>query len=396
MKKIIIVTNGTLPIPSVKGGAVETLLNNFIDMNEKTNDFSLTIFSLYDKEAKRLSAKYKNVAFIYIHNESFTYKIERMFRYLLNKFTFVPNQFLSKVLKYKCKFKNTDLIVVENNPYFLPFLRKITNKPIVLHLHNDYLTTNNYKKANSILSCTNHVICVSRYIQKQVKKVITSNCTINYIHNGIDISLFDRNIDHESLKRIRDKYNFKTDDIIAVFVGRLQESKGVKLLIQVFNKIPDNLNIKLLIVGSTGFKGSKKNSFLKEIEILSKEKPDRITFSGYIDYNELPMLYKTADFAICPSLAVEAFSLVCIEAQASSLPIIITKVGGMPETVTPLSSISIDLDEKIEENLLSAILSLALDQNLRKRMSVAAKQNANKYSSEIYFEEFSKELKSLI
>lgn len=46
MKRIAIMNNGTLPIPSVLGGAVETLVQLLIDTNEKEKQMQLEIFLL--------------------------------------------------------------------------------------------------------------------------------------------------------------------------------------------------------------------------------------------------------------------------------------------------------------------------------------------------------------
>ena len=50
--KLAIVTGGFLPVPATKGGAVENLIQNFMNENEKYNDFNITIFSDFDENAK--------------------------------------------------------------------------------------------------------------------------------------------------------------------------------------------------------------------------------------------------------------------------------------------------------------------------------------------------------
>lgn len=46
MKRIAIMNNGTLPIPSVLGGAVETLVQLLVDTNEKEKQMQLEILSI--------------------------------------------------------------------------------------------------------------------------------------------------------------------------------------------------------------------------------------------------------------------------------------------------------------------------------------------------------------
>ena len=51
MKKIIVVNNGTLPLPAVRGGAVETLIELLIKENEKRKKFLFEVYSIYDEKA---------------------------------------------------------------------------------------------------------------------------------------------------------------------------------------------------------------------------------------------------------------------------------------------------------------------------------------------------------
>ena len=55
MKKICLIIPRGLPVPALKGGAIETLMNMLADENEKWKKINLTIVSTYDKEAKKSS-----------------------------------------------------------------------------------------------------------------------------------------------------------------------------------------------------------------------------------------------------------------------------------------------------------------------------------------------------
>ena len=63
---IAIITSGYLPLPPVKGGAVENLVQLLADENEQKNKLDLTIFSIYDKNAKDESVNYKNTHYVFI------------------------------------------------------------------------------------------------------------------------------------------------------------------------------------------------------------------------------------------------------------------------------------------------------------------------------------------
>ena len=66
MKNIVIITDGILPIPAVKGGAVENLIELFLQINEVENTFNIVLFSKKNKKSQVLSRSYINTKFIYI------------------------------------------------------------------------------------------------------------------------------------------------------------------------------------------------------------------------------------------------------------------------------------------------------------------------------------------
>ena len=66
MKKICFITQCSLPIPTVKGGAVETLIEYLLDENEKNPTFEFTVISVGDDEAESISKKYTHARFIYV------------------------------------------------------------------------------------------------------------------------------------------------------------------------------------------------------------------------------------------------------------------------------------------------------------------------------------------
>ena len=63
MKKIAMITSGFLPVPATKGGAVENLIVNLLNENEKNKKIKFEIFSIYDQDALNKSKKYENSNF---------------------------------------------------------------------------------------------------------------------------------------------------------------------------------------------------------------------------------------------------------------------------------------------------------------------------------------------
>lgn len=53
MKKVAIITSGYFPVPPVKGGAIEALINMLIEENNVEKHLNLIVYSMYDEQAKK-------------------------------------------------------------------------------------------------------------------------------------------------------------------------------------------------------------------------------------------------------------------------------------------------------------------------------------------------------
>lgn len=111
-----------------------------------------------------------------------------------------------------------------------------------------------------------------------------------------------------------------------LFVGRINERKGVRYLIEAMPAIlRDYPSTRLLLVG--GIRRERIFSDLKElIERLGIK--ERVCFLGGIPNERLPLFYNAADVFVLPSLT-EGLGLVLVEAAACNCPIIGTEVGGI-------------------------------------------------------------------
>ena len=116
--------------------------------------------------------------------------------------------------------------------------------------------------------------------------------------------------------------------------------------------------------------GMIKNFFVEEDlkEILGwlginykKAMNNRVIFTGFIPYDEIPSYLSIADVAAIPSHINEAFGMTCIEACAMGLPVIATNDGGIPETLTEQKHIIISPNGNLPILLKDAILTIKND-----------------------------------
>lgn len=370
MKKIAIIMPETLPLPAVRGGAVENLTQFFIENNEQDKLVDLTVFSLYDDLAVKESKRFKNTEFVFLKSNV-----------LLNKFTYYFNRFLFKYLtKLKLQIfpyinnaikrinsSDYDYILVENRPAFVPYIGKRCDIPIILHLHNDSLNSSTYISEEICKFCYK-ILVVSDYLKECVKSINHEATNIITLKNVIDVNKFNDNGKIRSI--YRNNYKIKDDEVLFMFSGRLVPEKGVKELLLAYKQLASKYdNVKLLIVGGSWFSCDNETDYVKEIKDIAKEFSDRIIFSGYIDYANIPPQYLCADVVVVPSQWEEVAGLVVIEGMASKNALIISDSGGMLEYTNQDCCVCVKRGNTFIDDLFLAMEKMVVDEKYRVKLS---------------------------
>ena len=383
MRKIAIILPGDkLPLPSVKGGAVESLVQCLLDYNEKYHTYNFVVFSVYNEEAALKSRSYKHTDFKYINTDSLNYKLKQVFRWIYNRFfPYIGNQFINSVMNGMDT--DYDYVLIENAPWFVIPLKRKMNMSMVQHLHNNYLgITSSFNQ--QIIDNSDFVLAVSKFIKNEILSHL--NCTpelISVLYNGISLERFGKS---ECLWSLREQLGISHDDFVFVFSGRLVPEKGIKELLLAIKQI-QHLNFKLLIIGSYFFSSDRKTSFIEELQNLSSELPN-VIFTGYIPYQKIQDYYHLANVAIVPSIGDEACPLSCIEFMASSLPLIVTDSGGMVELVDEDCAIIIKRNENIITQLKDAMINLLNNKRKCQLMGEAARKRSTLFSDLVYSKKF--------
>lgn len=375
MKKIAFVMNGSLPMPPVKGGAVETLVNTIVNDPSVQKKYQIDVFSASNSDNK----KENNVNYYYINNDKYD-KIKKCFRFLHNKFfhKYIGNLYISKLIKkYNKLFEQYDYVIIENRPEYGLVLRKYVKGKIMLHSHNEFIYR--YKKRiKEISECYDKFIFVSDFMRNMAKPYIDNNKLV-VLHNGVNISNFNINID---IQKKRKKYGLKKSDIVFLYTGRLSKEKGVLELIKAFNCL-NNSNYKLIIAGGKNYSDNNENKYTKKLKIESNNNPN-IIFTGFIPYNEMPEIYKIADYGVISSLWEEPFAMSGLEHLASGHPIVVTNSGGMPELVNDKCSVIVDKNDNIIDNLFEGINQISKMKNAKEECL----KQINKFSREKFIINF--------
>jgi glycosyltransferase involved in cell wall biosynthesis len=114
---------------------------------------------------------------------------------------------------------------------------------------------------------------------------------------------------------------------VILSVGRLIHLKGYKLLIAAWSKLPKKItgNCILRIAGT----GPLREDLEKQVRKAGLES---VEFIGFVEYDNLPLLYRDADVFILPSLE-DTWGFVVNEAMASGLPVLCSKYAHAREMI---------------------------------------------------------------
>jgi glycosyltransferase involved in cell wall biosynthesis len=388
---IAVIAPGELPIPSTKGGAIETLVTYLLQMNETLGQINFFVYSYYDIEANATSKRYSYSKFYYINAKSIIAELYDLFSRVKKRIfrdnTVFNNYFLNQAIRNINK-QNFDIVLIEGRPDFVIPIKLQISAPIYLHIHTDIFNSNTID-GKKIISLSEKIIANSQFIKSRIltlgeyyeKKVIV-------LQNAVDVDVFNKKKYIEFNEMFRSKYRISPYEKIIIFCGRFDPSKGVKELVLAFEKL-NNKSTRLVIIGSPWFSSNNKNDYVQKVKGLAKNYRDRIIFTGYIDHNDLPKYYSVADIAVFPSLCDEAAGLVIIEALSSGLPVITTITGGIPEYTSEKFGKLIPKDDNLIYNLVNSLEEIIkLDQKSYECLSNDCQNYAKKFNIDIYYKNF--------
>lgn len=394
--KIAILTSGILPVPAVQGGAVENFLDFFLEYNNKHQLHDITVYSVYHPDVMNHPLLHSHVNhFYYIDMTSFIAKIRKHLHGLIHTNThyhYSIDYYLHKSIQHICRC-DYDLIVLNNRPGYAEALIGKTSAKLVYNLYNDKLS-HETRACRKIYDGAALIISTSNYITNKVKTINDYANKCITIYSGIELEKF--NVSSISSNIQREKLGLSDNDFVMLFSGRVTAEKGIMELTEAMNLLHNQLNIKLLIIGSSFYgNADNENEFAKSLKAKSVALKDRIIFTGFIPYSEMPNYLSLADVAIIPSVWDDPFPTTVLEAQAMGLPIISTRRGGIPEEVTEENAILLDTDEHFIDNLANTILDLYKHPDKRKKMSEASLKRSKLFDKETYAKNFFAALEEL-
>ena len=394
---ICIITPKKYPVPAVKGGAVEGLVENLIEQNEIYGLADITVISVYDSDAEDKAKKLKKSRVVFVPRKKPDWLTENRGMNFINNFwvlhyakTFIAQQYIRRVIKVireeiKRNKKEFDHYIVEDGEYGIYWkLSKFVGKQnISIHLHGE--TVGN----RALRDWFSNYICVSNFIGRRlIESGFVPTNKVYVVNNGITTSCV-KEISREDRIAGRKEYGIGDDDIAIFFWGRIIPEKGVLELINAFRMAEKrNSRLRLLIAGGANFANSEKlTPYEKEVYELSNG-VDEITMLGYVSHDEIYRMLNMFDMAVLPTLTNESASLSMIEASCAGMPLITTGTGGMPEYISDADQPFVFWSPNFIEDLSDRILEVASDKTIKKKAWNKREDYKRKYNIERYYREY--------
>jgi glycosyltransferase involved in cell wall biosynthesis len=143
-----------------------------------------------------------------------------------------------------------------------------------------------------------------------------------FIPNGVDANKY--RFDAQARSETRSSLGVNDDQVLGILTRRLVPKNGVKYLARA-TRFLDDERLRLLLIGDGP-------EYAEVSACLEQHFANRFTMLGAKSHDEIIPYYSAADFSILPSL-MEATSISGLEAMATSLPLVGTRVGGIPDLI---------------------------------------------------------------
>lgn len=170
----------------------------------------------------------------------------------------------------------------------------------------------------------------------------------------------------------------KADTPVIGVVSRMEQIKGMDLVIPAFAKLLKQLPLaRLLVVGD--------GSLLPQMKAQAEEfgVDDNVEWAGRQPQEKLTDYYDRIDLFWVPSRS-EGFGLSALEAMARACPVVASNVGGLPELVTADCGMLCEVEDA--HALAEVSLHILQDEDAYVRLSEGALQRAGEFSMPRYTE----------
>ncbi|WP_041598608.1 glycosyltransferase family 4 protein [Hahella chejuensis] len=159
----------------------------------------------------------------------------------------------------------------------------------------------------------------SGYLGRGINKNKTAVCYL-----GVDIDKY--RPDNKDRFYAHDLYNLPRENKLFFYSGHFEERKGVRVIAEAANIIAEQRSdVTFLLFGN------KRDEAVPYEAVLTEKAKNQVIFGGY--RNDLEKIHRSCFAGIIASVGWDSFTMSSIEMQASGLPLLVSDLQGLSETI---------------------------------------------------------------
>lgn len=230
----------------------------------------------------------------------------------------------------------SSLFVTHFALYAAPCLDLLREHPVVVHFHGPWAAESRTEGAGALATGLKHWLERAVY-RRGSRYIVLSNAfgrllsrehgvspdLIRVIPGGVDTTRFAPAHTREDARAL---LGWPADRPIALVVRRLVRRMGLEDLISAVRLARRAVPDLLVIIAGSG-------PLRDELTRRAADIAENVRLAGYLPDSDLPLAFRAADFSVVPSVALEGFGLIVAESLAAGTPVLVTNVGGLPETL---------------------------------------------------------------
>ncbi|MDQ0206922.1 glycosyltransferase family 4 protein [Alkalicoccobacillus murimartini] len=205
------------------------------------------------------------------------------------------------------------------------------------------------------------VITVSNFSKQELHQHLGEDMNVSTIYNGVAKDWF-----ASEFAEVNEKKPY------IVYVGNVKPHKNLRVLLNAFSRVVDQIPHNLVIVGKKEGFVSGDNQFLEQSEALG----ERISFTGYVSDEVLKSYIHHAEVLVFPSL-YEGFGLPPLEAMACGTPVLVSTAASIPEVC---EEGAVYFNPHDDRELSERLVMLLQDESMKREMVKRGKEQVQQFT----------------
>jgi glycosyltransferase involved in cell wall biosynthesis len=270
------------------------------------------------------------------------------------------------------------ILHVHNDPELGIACRKAAPQArIILHMNNDFMSDRPLEVAKAAANAVDWMaFCSNVMLLNALDRLPEEVASRSFvIPNGTNVP------ERSTLP------THKKDQPEIIFAGRMIQEKGPHILLsamqEVLSRHPD---VRLSLIGPLSERTPQEAQFSAQLKRLAEPLGTAVNFTGALSHDETQARIRAADIFVCPSLWLEPFGMVNVEAMAAEVTVVAFANGGIPEVV---GAAGVLLEDESPQALANTLSDLIENPDRREALGAAGRKRVEtKFTWDLIAEEW--------